>query len=87
LPKTPAAPRLKANSSRRDIKRYKAEFADLLLINSHNGIKDKGIKRIDVVNDYPAIYNHLKQYEKELLNGKIKETTGLFKKLCLSRRI
>ncbi|MCX8054041.1 MAG: Eco57I restriction-modification methylase domain-containing protein [Ignavibacteria bacterium] len=51
----------------RDIKRYKAEFADLWLINSHNGIKDKGIKRIDVVNDYPAIYNHLKQYEKELI--------------------
>lgn len=51
----------------RDIKRYKADFADLWLINSHNGIKDKGIKRIDVVNDYSAIYNHLKQYEKELI--------------------
>ena len=28
----------------RDIKRYGYEFADLYLINTHNGIKEKGIK-------------------------------------------
>jgi adenine-specific DNA-methyltransferase len=50
----------------RDIKRYKAEFADLWLINSHNGIREKGIPRIDVKKDYPAIYAHLKQYEPQL---------------------
>ncbi len=50
----------------RDIKRYKAEFADLWLINAHNGVKDKGIPRIDVVKDYPAIYKHLLQYESQL---------------------
>ncbi len=51
----------------RDIKRYKAEFADLWLINSHNGIKEKNIPRIDIVNNYPAIYNHLKKYENKLI--------------------
>lgn len=51
----------------RDIKRYKAEFADLWIINSHNGIKEKGIPRIDVPKDYPAIYNHLKPYEEKLI--------------------
>ena len=51
----------------RDIKRYKADFADLWLINSHNGVKEKGIPRIDVEKDYPAIYQHLKQYEPQLI--------------------
>lgn len=50
----------------RDIKRYKAEFADLWLINTHNGVKEKNIPRIDVVKDYPAIYKHLLQYEIQL---------------------
>ena len=49
----------------RDIKRYKAEFADLWLINSHNGVKGK-FDRIDVEKDYPAIYQHLLQYEDRL---------------------
>jgi hypothetical protein len=38
----------------RDIKRYGYEFADLWLINTHNGIKEKNIKPINI-NDYPAI--------------------------------
>jgi len=50
----------------RDIKRYKADFADLWLIATHNGIKDKGIPRINVEKDYPAIYAHLKQFEPQL---------------------
>jgi adenine-specific DNA-methyltransferase len=51
----------------RDIKRYKAEFADLWLINTHNGVKDKNIPRIDVVKDHPVIYTHLQQYESQLI--------------------
>ncbi|PKQ69735.1 class I SAM-dependent DNA methyltransferase [Raineya orbicola] len=51
----------------RDIKRYRAEWQDLWLINTHNGVKEKNIPRIDVVKDYPAIYKHLLQYEKELI--------------------
>lgn len=43
----------------RDIKRYRANFADLWLINSHNGYGD--VPPIDI-NDYPAIKAHLDQH-------------------------
>ena len=49
----------------RDIKRYGYEFANLWLINTHNGIKEKGIKPIDV-NDYRAIKEHLDKFFPEL---------------------
>lgn len=44
----------------RDIKRYGYDFADLWLINTHNGIKGK-IERIHI-EEYPAIKAHLDQY-------------------------
>jgi adenine-specific DNA-methyltransferase len=50
----------------RDIKRYKASFADLWLINVHNGVKSLNIPRINVEEDYPTIYNHLLEYEAKL---------------------
>ena len=44
----------------RDIKRYGYDWANLWLINTHNGIK--GVKpRIDI-NDFPAVKAHLDQY-------------------------
>jgi adenine-specific DNA-methyltransferase len=43
----------------RDIKKYKAEFANLYLINTHNGYKNN--KMINI-NDYPVIKNHLDIY-------------------------
>lgn len=46
----------------RDIKRYGYDWAGLYLINTHNGIKEKGIPRIDVEKDYPAIKKHLDEY-------------------------
>ena len=49
----------------RDIKRYGYEFADLYLINTHNGVKEKGIKRIDI-DDYPAIKAHLDSFYQQL---------------------
>jgi hypothetical protein len=49
----------------RDIKRYGYDFADLWLINTHNGIKEKGIKPINV-DSYPAIKKHLDKYYTEL---------------------
>jgi type II restriction/modification system DNA methylase subunit YeeA len=49
----------------RDIKRYGYDFADLWLINTHNGIKEKGIKPVNI-NDYPAIKKHLDQFYPEL---------------------
>ena len=45
----------------RDIKRYGYDFADLWLINTHNGIKEQGIPPVDVY-EYPAIKAHLDQY-------------------------
>ena len=44
----------------RDLKRYGYNWADLWLINTHNGVKG-AIPRIDV-NDYPAIKQHLDYY-------------------------
>src|SRR5690606_26489856 len=49
----------------RDIKRYSYDFADLWIINTHNGIKEKGLKRIEI-EDYPAIKNHLEQFLPQL---------------------
>lgn len=49
----------------RDIKRYGYEFADLWLINTHNGIKEKGLKPIDI-NNYHAIKSHLDNYYSQL---------------------
>ncbi|TCK85071.1 DUF7149 domain-containing protein [Albibacterium bauzanense] len=49
----------------RDVKRYSHEFADLWLINSHNGIREQSIKPINI-DDYPAIKQHLDQYYSEL---------------------
>ena len=44
----------------RDIKRYGYDWANLWLINTHNGIKGR-IPRIDI-KDYPAVKAHLDQY-------------------------
>ena len=44
----------------RDIKRYGYDWANLWLINTHNGIKGK-LNRIHI-EDYPAIKAHLDQY-------------------------
>ena len=44
----------------RDIKRYGYDWANLWLINTHNGIKG-GIPRINI-EDYPAVKAHLDQY-------------------------
>ena len=49
----------------RDIKRYGYEFADLYLINTHNGVKEKRIKRIDI-DDYPAVKAHLDTFYEQL---------------------
>ncbi|RZL43869.1 MAG: class I SAM-dependent DNA methyltransferase, partial [Pedobacter sp.] len=49
----------------RDIKRYNYNFADLWLINTHNGIKDKNLMPI-AIDDYPAIKQHLNYYYADL---------------------
>ncbi|MDR0762454.1 MAG: hypothetical protein LBF13_05350 [Campylobacteraceae bacterium] len=55
----------------RDIKRYGYEFANLYLINTHNGIKEKGVDPIDI-DDYPAI-KHWLDFGGIAYNGKIYE--------------
>ncbi|MDP9048995.1 MAG: Eco57I restriction-modification methylase domain-containing protein, partial [Bacteroidota bacterium] len=49
----------------RDIKKYNAEFADKWLINSHNG--DNILDRVNLEQDFPAVYEHLKLYENQLI--------------------
>lgn len=49
----------------RDIKKYGYDFADLWLINTHNGVKEKDVKRIEIDN-YPSIKKHLNQYYPQL---------------------
>lgn len=49
----------------RDIKRYSYKWADLWLINTHNGVKNKGIKRIEIEN-YPSIKQHLDKFFNKL---------------------
>ena len=44
----------------RDIRRYGYEWADLWLINTHNGVKDS-LERVHV-EDYPAVKQHLDYY-------------------------
>jgi len=48
----------------RDIKRYKYEFADKWLINSHNGYKN--IPRINVEKDYPVIKEWLDNFKEQI---------------------
>ena len=49
----------------RDIQRYGFNFANLWLINVHNGLKENDVPPIDV-NDYPAVKNHLNRYYTKL---------------------
>jgi type I restriction-modification system DNA methylase subunit len=48
----------------RNIKKYKASFADTWLLNTHNGYKN--ISAIDVEKDFPVVYEHLKQFKSQL---------------------
>ena len=58
----------------RDIKRYGYEFANLWLINTHNGLKDNSISRVEIEN-YPAIKEHLDQYYDKLAKRADKGST------------
>lgn len=58
----------------RDIKRYGYSFADLWLINTHNGIRDQRIPAVDV-NNYPAIKAHLDKFYPHLARRQDKGVT------------
>ncbi len=50
-----------------DIKAYIPDWADKWLINSHNGVKNSNIPRVDVVKDYPAVYKWFLGFEAALI--------------------
>lgn len=49
----------------RDIKKYSSHFADLWLINSHNGLRKENIQRIKI-EDYTAVKQHLDNFYDKL---------------------
>lgn len=51
----------------RDFSAWHPDFANLWLINSHNGVKSLGLKRINIPQDYPAINNWLSNFKEELM--------------------
>ena len=50
----------------RDIKQFNPEFANLWLLNTHNGLSYRGIKPVDVQVEHPEIYKHLTAYQSVL---------------------
>ena len=52
----------------RDIKRYGYDWAGLYLINAHNGVKEKGIARIDIEKKYPSVKAHLDKFWDKISN-------------------
>src|SRR5690606_17719701 len=50
----------------RDTRRFYCNYHDLYLINSHNGDKRRGIKRIDVPNDFPKLFEYLSAFPKDI---------------------
>ncbi len=46
----------------RDTRKYFCNYANLYLLNTHNGYKN--IERVDVINDFPSVYDYLKTHEK-----------------------
>ncbi|GMO14621.1 MAG: hypothetical protein Pg6A_00210 [Termitinemataceae bacterium] len=51
----------------RDIERYKTNFAELYIINTHNGIPAKNIPPVDI-KEYPAVKKHLDTYWQKIKN-------------------
>lgn len=65
----------------KDIKRWVYHYQNLYLINAHNGIREKNIPRIDVVNDYPTIYEYLQQFYDKNSPRAIKNLDGTYQTL------
>ena len=47
----------------RFVERYGHRWDGMWMINTHNGVKEKGIPPVNAIQDYPVIYSHLKQFE------------------------
>lgn len=46
----------------RDTRRYYCNYHDLYLINTHNGDKKRGIKKVEVPNNFPVLFNYLNSF-------------------------
>lgn len=67
-----------------DIKKYRWNFSDRYLINSHNGLRSSNILPVNVEKDYPKIYNHLLYFYDESSPGAIHKNNGEI--TCLKNR-
>ncbi|HCX76027.1 MAG TPA: hypothetical protein DHU93_12190, partial [Algoriphagus sp.] len=65
----------------KDIKRWIYDYHDLFIINSHNGVRESGLKRIEVETDYPKIYNYLLDYYDESSPKAILKKDGTYQTL------
>ena len=65
----------------KDIKRWIYDYHNLHIINTHNGVREKGIKRIDVENDYPEIFDYLLDYYDENSPKAILKNDGTYQTL------
>ena len=50
----------------RNIKKFKVDYDNLWLVNTHNGVKSRNIERVNVIKDYPTIYEYLKTFQSDL---------------------
>lgn len=50
----------------RDLKKYSYSFSGFYLINTHNGLKSKGINRIIVDKQYPIVYKYLESFKPDI---------------------
>ncbi len=66
----------------KDIKKYQYNFANLWLINVHNGIKEKGVSPINI-ELYPAVKEHLNQYYDKLVSRADKGDTPYNLRNCV----
>ncbi|MCZ2131522.1 MAG: Eco57I restriction-modification methylase domain-containing protein [Bacteroidia bacterium] len=65
----------------KDIKRWIYDYHNLHIINTHNGVREKGIKRIDVEKDYPEIFDYLLDYYDENSPKAILKNDGTYQTL------
>ena len=47
----------------RDVERYGYNFSNQYLINAHNGVKELGIKPVNIILEYPTLYAHLSKFK------------------------
>ena len=51
----------------RNLRKYYYEYDNFYLINTHNGLKQKNIPRIEAEKDYPAVYSYLNEFTPDVV--------------------